>query len=474
MIPRHALCLILMAVLAARPACAATGDSRTVVEPSIPAACGQPLLATLQPKQRVFADALERRPPDTARIQAALDRCASVGRGRGAVLLRAGTGSAFLSGPLRIGSDVTLAIDAGVTLFASRNPSDYQNPGRNRCGQAAARSGACRALITLEGRALGVMGVRDRAGHQGSIDGRGDLPMLGSDDSWWRFARKAKADGLTQNNPDLIRAQSVADLRVYHVNLLNAPYFHLFVHGGDGVTVWGVRVKAPANSPNTDGLDLDSVTNATLFDNDVMTGDDGVAIKTSAASSANITVRASRFYGTHGISIGSEVMHGVGNVLVDGNSLVGHDADDIVATDNNGLRIKTGLAKGGPVRDVTYRNTCLFGVAKPLVINPLYGGGHGGRGAVPTFERIVVDGLKAQDTPTGKSGVVQGYSAAAPLDLVLAHVSADVTTLKIDNARIGVDRSNLQVNADSAVTTYAASVAGTVPVCDSPPVFPTL
>ncbi|WP_295934005.1 glycosyl hydrolase family 28 protein [uncultured Xanthomonas sp.] len=453
---------------------AATGDSRHVVEPHLPPVCVA-LDATLQAQQRRFADAQERSAPDTARIQAALDRCAA--GAHGAVLLRAGSGNAFLSGPLTIRSDTTLAIDSGVTLFASRQPADYQVPGRNACGQAAARSGGCRALIILQGRSLGVMGVRDGAGHQGTIDGRGDLPMLGGSDSWWQFARGAKAAGQTQNAPDLIRAQDVADLQLYHVNLVNAPYFHVFVHGGDGVTVWGVRVRAPANSPNTDGLDLDSVRNATLADNDVMGGDDGIAIKTSAARSADITVRDSRFYGTHGISIGSEVMYGVGNVLVDGNRLVGHDADGIVATDNNGLRIKTGLVKGGPVRDVLYRNTCLFDVARPLVITPLYGHDHGGSrsGSVPTFAGIVVDGLRAQDTPAGKGSTVQGYSAATPLELVLAHVAADVATLHASNARIGVDQSDLRLSEDSsAASTYATTLAGSIPACSSAPVFPAL
>lgn len=463
-------CLLALA-LAACDARAATGDTRAVAEPAVPGLCAPALDARLQAGNRLFSADLEQNAPDTARIQAALDSCAAKG-GRAAVLLRAGAGNAFLSGPLTIGSNVTLVIDAGVTLFASRKPSDYQVAGANACGKAAGSSGGCRALLNLKGKALGVMGVRDSAGRQGSIDGRGDLPMLGGSDSWWQFAENAKAGKLTQNSPDLIKVQNASDVSVYHVNLLNAPYFHLFVHIADGVTVWGVRVKSPAGSPNTDGLDLDSVVDATLYDNDVMGGDDGVAIKTIASRSANISVRNSRFYGTHGISIGSEVMYGVSNVLVDGNSVVGSDADGAPSTDNNGLRIKTGLAKGGAVDDVTYRNTCLFGVANAVVINPLYSGGSSG--TVPTFAKIVVNGLKAQGSPKGKGNAVQGYSAAAPLDLVLANISADLTALKASNARIGIDRSNLQLSADSTASTYATSVSGAVPACSARPVFPAL
>lgn len=461
-------CLLALATL---DASAATGDTRMVAEPTVPSVCGQSLVAVLQTGDRTFSAAQEQSPPDTARIQAALDSCAAAG-GRTAVLLRAGAGNAFLSGPLTIGSNVTLVIDAGVTLFGSRKPSDYQVAGANACGKAAGSSGGCRALINLKGKSLGVMGLRDSAGRQGTIDGRGDLPMLGGSDSWWQFGEKAKASNLTQNSPDLIKVQNSSDVSFYHVNLINAPYFHLFAHIADGLTIWGVRVQAPASSPNTDGLDLDSVSNATLNDNDVMGGDDGVAIKTIASRSANISVRNSRFYGTHGLSIGSEVMYGVDNVLVEGNSVVGSDANGTPSTDNNGLRIKTGLAKGGAVNDVTYRNTCLFGVANALVINPLYSGGSSG--TVPTFTKIVVNGLKAQGSPKGKGNAVQGYNASAPLDLVLANVSADVTALKASNARIGVDRSNLQLTADSTASTYATSVSGAVPACSAKPVFPAL
>ncbi|MET0549694.1 MAG: endopolygalacturonase, partial [Xanthomonas sp.] len=65
--------LLLGGVLAAAAfgSAAATGDARHVVEPHLPPLC-MTLDATLQAPQRRFADAQERRPPDTARIQAAL------------------------------------------------------------------------------------------------------------------------------------------------------------------------------------------------------------------------------------------------------------------------------------------------------------------------------------------------------------------------------------------------------------------
>ncbi|WP_372388515.1 glycoside hydrolase family 28 protein [Xanthomonas axonopodis] len=440
----------------------ATGDSRSLSEPVVPATC-KLLRAGRTASDRQFDPALESAPPDTQAIQTALTDCASK---HGSVLLTTGSGDAFLTGPLSIPAGVTLVVDQGVTVYGSRNPADYGNG----CGTAGARSGGCLPLIAIKGARSGVMGVR-RNGHQGTIDGRGDLPMLGKTTTWWEFGEAAKGAGQVQNSPDLVKLQNASAFTLYDINLVNAPYFHFFAHIVDGLTIWGVRVKSPATSPNTDALDLDSVLNATIQDSDVMSGDDGVAIKTIASRSANISVLNSRFYGTHGISIGSELMSGVSNVLVDNNVIVSTDANGNRSTDNNGLRIKTSLAKAGAVDLVTYRNTCLYGVSNPLVINPFYGSARGGN--VPTFRRIVVDGLRSVDGRGGKGWVLQGADASAPLDLVLANVASDNLGNTTGNARIGLSNSALTPSGSNVVTT-AVQLDGAVPTCPGASQFPDL
>ncbi len=68
-------------------------------------------------------------------IQAAIDACAQAGGGT--VLIPAGN---FLSGTLQLKSQVTLRLEAGATLWASTNASDYtekndyENAGRFRVG----------------------------------------------------------------------------------------------------------------------------------------------------------------------------------------------------------------------------------------------------------------------------------------------------------------------------------------------------
>ena len=51
------------------------------------------------------------------------------------------------------------------------------------------------------------------------------------------------------------------DFTLYGIDLRNSPNFHVIVSKTDGFTAWGVRIDAPANARNTDGIDPSSSTN---------------------------------------------------------------------------------------------------------------------------------------------------------------------------------------------------------------------
>jgi len=133
----------------------ATGDRRHVRPPRLPRPCIV-LRAALATTTGTFGSADETTPPDTGRIQAALDRCAGTGR---AVVLAGDTAGgaandAFLSGPLTIGRHEVLLVDDGVTLYASLNPADYQIPSQYR-PTPAARSARRAAGATRSSRSAG-------------------------------------------------------------------------------------------------------------------------------------------------------------------------------------------------------------------------------------------------------------------------------------------------------------------------------
>jgi polygalacturonase len=440
----------------------ATGDSRSVSQPTVPATC-QTLTAQLAASNEQFSSADESTPPDTSRIQSALNACA--GSGQAVVLAPNGSNNAFLSGPLSLPGSVVLVIQDGATLYASRNPANYQVSGANTCGALASSDNGCMPFINVTGSNAGIMGIQGSGGSQGVINGRGDQDILGTSTTWWALAQQAQSAGDDQNNPRLIEAHNVNNLTLYDVDLVNAPIFHVYFEGGNGLTLWGVRIKTPATARNTDGIDADSATNVTVNDSFIQDGDDGIAIKTNSGAASNMTVENSHFYGTHGISIGSETQHGVSNILVANNTVSGTDSAGNVSTDNNGIRIKTDSSVGGKVSDVTYENTCVTGVEHAMEFNPFYASGNGS--TTPDFTDIVVLGLRAVSSASNAQSVLEGFSPADPLGLTLENVNLDATSTSSENANIATFDTNVTPSGtDVTVTTVAGS--GSVPSCTFP------
>src|SRR5262249_4545103 len=152
-----------------------------------------------------------------------------------------------------------------------------------------------------------------------------------------------------QNNPRMIQAVKSDNFTLYDIDLVNAPTFHVSYQNGTGFTAWGIRIKTPDSARNTDGIDPSGATNVTIAESSIMDGDDGIAIKGGSYASKNITVKNSDFYGTHGISIGSEPSAGVSNVLVADNTVTGTDANGTASGSSVGLRIKSSGVNGGLV-----------------------------------------------------------------------------------------------------------------------------
>jgi polygalacturonase len=446
-----------------RPAAAltiATGDSRNVGQPAIPATCTALSSTLAYPSSRTFTTAQETTPPDTARIQAALNSCAGSGH---AVELRAsGSNNAFLTAPLTIGSSVTLLIDAGVTLVASRDAANYQVSGGSTCGTVASKGGGCKPLITISGSGSGVMGTQS-GGHQGLIDGRGDLDILGTTTTWWALATAA-ASGGSQNNPRLIQSNGVNNTTIFDLSLSSGANFHIVMNGGSGFTAWGVRILTPANARNTDGIDP-SGTNVTIANSFIEDGDDGVAIKGGGHASQNITVKNNFFWGTHGISIGSETNAGVSNVLFQSNTLNGKDSSGRTAGSDNGIRIKSDSSRGGLVNTVTYNATCTTAIKFPLMLNPFYTTATGSLD--PNFQNIVVNGLRSVSSVSSASSTLEGFSSSLPLGLTLENVQLDATKVTAQNAHIAVFNTNLSPSG-TGVTVTSFTGTGSVPSCSFP------
>lgn len=352
---------------------ASAQDTRNVVEPHVPPACTA-LKAQLVAVSGTLLDSDERT-LDTQRIQDAIDNCEP---GKAVVLRPDRAGNAFLSGPLELRSGVTLVVDAGATLFASRDPKLFDK-GAGTCGTVTEKAGrGCKPLIDVIGsHDAAVMG-------DGTIDGRGGARLLGKDVSWWDLAQEAKVKNAYQNCPRIIVADRADGFTLYHITLKNSPNFHVIVARTNGFTAWGVKINSPRTARNTDGIDPSSSTNVSILYSFIHAGDDDVAVKAgSNGPSAHITVAHDQFYTGHGMSIGSETN---GNVeYLDVHDLTIDGAD-------NGIRVKSNSTKGGFVRKVSYDDICIRNTKNPIVIDPFYSTERGT--LVPNFDDITLKNVR--------------------------------------------------------------------------------
>jgi polygalacturonase len=389
----------------------ATGDSRSITQPTYPAVC-QVIQAQFNTSQRSSPPASD----DTSRLQAALTACKNTGQS--VELTPSGTNNAFYSGELTVDGE-GLVIDEGVTLEGNNSYSSQSE------------------LLKIEGTNSSLMGP-------GIIDGRGDI-ITGS--------------------PRLVQTETANNFIAYNVTLQQAAHPNLYVQGGNGATVWGVTILTPPNKANADGIDVDSITNVTVTNSTIEAGDDGVAIKTNESAASNITVSNNRLYGTHGLSIGSQTFDGVTNILFSNNYVYGNGLDGIASTDANAINIKTDQVCGGLVQQVTYQNTCITAAKHLMVINAYYGSCSGTAGT-PQFQNIVVNGVYSTASVSGAYELFEGYSASYPVNAYFANINLDNTSQNSSNqyATIALDNSNMTPSG-TGISTSAFSTAGSVPTC---------
>ncbi len=388
----------------------ATGDTRTVNQPSYPAVCTT-VAAQFTSSQRSSPPSSD----DTTRLQNALNSCS--GTGKSVVLATSGSNNAFYSNELTINGEA-LVINSGVTLYGNNSYSSKSE------------------LLDITGTNSALMGP-------GAVDGRGDI---------------------ISGTPRLVQATNANNLIVYNVTLQQAAHPNLYVEGGNGFTAWSVTIRTPATRHNADGIDIDSLTNATVNQSSIEAGDDGIAVKTNSAAASNITVENTRLYGTHGLSIGSQTFHGVTNVLFNNDYVYGNDLNGNASTDANAINIKTDPQCGGPVNKVLYKNICMTNAKHLIVFDTAYGSCSGTAGT-PVFTNIVVNGAKSVSSVSGAYTRIRGVSSSNLINAYLANISLDATAQSSDQyAKVELDNSNITPSG-TGVTTSSFVLSGSVPSC---------
>ncbi|KAH6836458.1 hypothetical protein C2S53_016517 [Perilla frutescens var. hirtella] len=165
--------------------------------------------------------------------------------------------------------------------------------------------------------------------------------------------------------PATLRFDFVRNSRVQNIRSINSKSSHFNLFACENMNISRVKLSAPSDSPNTDGIHIGSCSNIKISSSAIGTGDDCVSM---VSGSQFIEINDVSCGPGHGISIGSlgrsHAHEYVKGITVRNCSFIGSD---------NGVRIKTwspsqySVASGLVFQDIVMQNS-----RNPIVIDQYY------------------------------------------------------------------------------------------------------
>jgi len=344
---------------------------------------------------------------------------AAVGQaGGGTLVVPAGI---YLTGPFDLCSSIELHLEPGATILFSPKSDEYKGDGPKGYRPMMRIDGAHDVLIS----------------GSGTIDGNGKV--------WWPEALRFKAEANarhaksnTSPRPIMVAFTNCRRVRVEGVTLTDSAVFNLVQDRCQDVTVEGITILNPANSPNTDGIDPKSDQRVLIAHCRIDTGDDCVALGGSTGDTEeDVLITDCTFLHGHGCSIGSGTASGVRNVLVRRCTF-----DGTVT----GVRLKSSRDRGGLVENVVYQDLTMRNVGVAISISSYYENSAVEKTLerdrpqpvterTPRWRNIVVRNVTATACRT-RAGLILGLPEMPAEDITLDHVTIEAPAgLRIANAR---------------------------------------
>jgi polygalacturonase len=327
----------------------------------------------------------------------AIEACSRAGGGR--VIVPAGT---FVTGAIRLLSNVDLHISEGAVVRFSRDPAQYPV-----------------VLTRWEGMELMNYSPLIYALDQENIaiTGTGTLDGQASAEHWWpwkagtqrpdreQLFKQAEAGVPVEQRvygpghflrPTFIEPYRCKNVLIEGVTVKDSPFWQIHPVLSKNVTVRGVKISG--HGPNTDGCDPESCEDVLIEDTEFDTGDDCIALKSGRNADGrrvnvpvkNVIVRGCRMKAGHGgVTIGSEISGGARGIFIERCVMSSPQLE-------RGLRIKTNAMRGGVVEDVFMRDVQIGEVRDGAVdIDMLYEEGDAGS-FLPTVRNIQVERLTVE------------------------------------------------------------------------------
>lgn len=340
---------------------------------------------------------------NTNSFAAAIEACAKAGGGT--VSVPPGT---WLTGPIRLLSNVRLHLERGALVQFSRRIEDFPLipglDGKSRRYIITPPIHAFRATnIALTGE-----GVFDGAGEVWRYAKKDKLTarqwkelvssggIVTSDGKeWWptRGAMEAeenlKSMARTKTEPsredyvrmgeflrpDLVRLEQCRSILIDGLTFENSPKFHIHPVQCENLIIRSTNVLTEWYAQNGDGIDLSACRNAFVYRTTVNVGDDGLCLKPGSISKdqapgpacENIVFADCVVYHAHGgFVIGSESYGGARNIAVKNCQFIGTDV---------GIRCKSLRTRGGVIEKIWIDGIQMRSIGSEAILFDMYYGG---------------------------------------------------------------------------------------------------
>lgn len=257
----------------------------------------------------------------------------------------------YPTGSIRLYDHMTLCIESGAALRFHQDKDKFPLIPLEYEGRAGLMHQAC--IYAEKAKDVVVTGY-------GIVDGQGSY--------WWEQIWEKRRTEYPR--PYLVCFADCEHVVLENVTLLNSPAWTVHPLRCRNVTVRGLNIKNPANSPNTDGINPDACQDVRILDCTIDVGDDCIAIKSGTEDTPNrqpceriIIANCHFLHGHGGVVLGSEMSGDVRNVVV--SSCVFYETD-------RGIRLKTRRGRGGTVEGIQLNNLVMEKVMCPFVFNMYY------------------------------------------------------------------------------------------------------
>jgi polygalacturonase len=364
----------------------------------------------------------------SAAFIATIAACNDAGGGR--VVIADGK---FLTGPIRLKSNVNLHIAKNATILFKTDPAAYLPVVQTRW-EGTEVMNYSPLIYAFEEENIAITG-------SGTLDGQADTthwwPWCGARSRGWKPGMPSQRDThdeldrMADDNvpvdqrifkngsylrPHFVQPYRCTNVLIDSVTIINAPFWVIAPDLCQNVTVRNVTVRS--HGPNNDGCDPESCKDV-LIDNCYFdTGDDCIAIKSGRNSdgrrisipSENIIIRNCRMKDGHGgVVIGSEISGGIRNVFAE-NCVM--DSPNLLC----GLRIKTNSTRGGFAENIFFRNIKIGTVGDVVRVNYYYSEGDAGT-FTPRVRNIHIENVTSEKSQHGLN--LRGYPRSPVTDIYL-------------------------------------------------------